>query len=95
MQSLTEMILESNKPKDYLNRIEELKKMAVEKGLKVVFRDKTLGPGDFAIFIYDKQKQHSYLVGYDGYWPARRNETLSFDYCYNQAKEFIEGCGVK
>lgn len=90
MQSLKDMILESNKPKDYLERIEELKKMANERNLKVVFRDKPLGPGDFAIFIYDKEKQQQYLVAFDGLWANNRNETLSFDYCYNEAKRWIK-----
>ena len=83
-------IAEVSKPADYKERLEELKKKADEKGLKIVFRDVTMGPGDFCIFIYDKKKQQQYLVGFDGYWQARRNDTLSFDYCYNQAEEYIK-----
>lgn len=68
--------------------IDELKQLADEHGLTIKFRNSTNNTGDFTIFIYDKDKQSRYLVGYDGVWDSKYG--LGFYKILDQSKKYIE-----
>ena len=74
--------------KEIKSSIDELKKLAEDKGLIIKFRNSTNNTGDFTIFIYDKTKQSRYLVGYDGAWDHKYG--LSFYNILEQAKQYID-----
>lgn len=67
--------------------IVNLNEYAAENDLSIVFRNYITSTGNFCIFIYDKLKNGPYLVGYDGDWEPPGK---SFQYCYEQAKNFID-----
>ena len=73
---------------NYKEVVNYIKSKAIDKGLKVVFRNKKLDSGDFCFFIYNKKKQDRYLVGYDGYWDE--NSIVSFEHCAEQTIKYIE-----
>ena len=84
------IITEASKPSDYKEKVKEVIDLGKEKGLKIVFRDRTMNSGDFCFFIYDKKKQDRYLVGYDGDWDTNDNDATSFNSCLNATKKYIE-----
>lgn len=59
----------------------------IESPLTIKFRDKETNYGDFTIFIYDKSKKSSYLIGYDGYWDKYQP---TFETCAKEAIDFIK-----
>lgn len=63
---------------------------AKDKGLIVKFRNRKMNTGDFCFFIYDKQKQSRYLVGYDGDWDAKEGTPTNFMNCVNSTLKYIE-----
>ena len=69
-------------------KLVELEKLAESKGLKV--RVRTARPnemvGDFCIFIYDKSKKPSYMVGFDGCFDGMYYD---FNNCVEQSVEWI------
>lgn len=69
-------------------KIKDAKEKASKKGLELIFRDRKMNTGDFCFFIYDKKKQKSYLVGYDGYWDEKSK--INFDYCLGLTLKYIE-----
>ena len=90
MKTIKSFIIESQKPSDYKDKVNEVINLGKEKGLKVVFRDRPMNTGDFCFFIYDKKKQDRYLVGYDGDWNGKGIPgSQTFDYCLGQTKKFI------
>ena len=77
--------------KTYKEEVQEVTNLAKEKGLTIVFRDRTTNTGDFCFFIYDKKKQKRYLVGYDGNWKASNTTgDYDFEHCLNQTIKYIE-----
>lgn len=74
----------TNEIKEVIVRLNEY---AAEKDLKIIFRNYKTITGDFCMFVYDKHKNGPYLVGYDGDWEPPGK---SFQYCYEQAKNFID-----
>lgn len=68
--------------------IEQLKNIAIEKGLTIKFRNKKNDQGDFCIFIYDKSKKSNYLVGFDGYY--NKKSQFNFEVCFNMALDYID-----
>lgn len=68
--------------------VKYLKELAKEKGLEVRFINHTNYAGDFHIFIYDKTKKKSYIIGLDGNWHTDE-EWLSFSKLCKDAKDWI------
>ena len=77
-----------NRENSIKNKIDNLKNLAKEHNLKVVFRNKTTNAGDFTFFVY-KAEGGKYIVGFDGYWKTW-DKNLSFNKCYNYTVNFIE-----
>ena len=71
---------------DYRSVVSYCQDLAQKKGLKIVFRNRKTNQGDFCFFIYDKNKQKNYLVGYDGDW----NGNISFQHCAEQTIKYIQ-----
>lgn len=76
--------------KDWKDLVKETQDLAKEKGLEVKFRNRKMNTGDFCFFIYDKRKQQRYLVGYDGDWDVKDDDTLSFKSCYEKTLKYIK-----
>ena len=68
-------------------KINELQNLASSKNLTIKFRNRKTNYGDFCIFIYGPT-QKRYLVGFDGYYNTADCE-FTFDYCFEQAKKYI------
>jgi len=43
--------------------------------------------GEFCIFLYDKNVQKDYLVGYDGVWYGSR---VDFNYCLEEVEHYLD-----
>lgn len=92
MKSLQDYIFnEAQATPDVKEKIKELKELAKKKNLTIKFRDKKTNEGDFCIFIYHPDKRR-YLVGFDGDWESTN---FNFDYCYDEAVNWIEKFDAK
>ena len=70
-------------------KLVELENLAKANGLSVKVKTSRLAGGDgaFCIFIYDKSKKASYMVGFDGCFDSEEN---NFKSCIAESVEWIK-----
>jgi len=70
-------------------KLVELENLAKANGLSVKVKTSRLADGDgaFCIFIYDKSKKSSYMVGFDGHFDS---EDLDFKTCIGLSVDWIK-----